>query len=53
MTTNITRCEGCPKWVRSLKDTMFCDDCLRLHQILESLWKSEQQGKSVTADDRP
>jgi hypothetical protein len=35
-----------------LKGTMFCDDCLRLHQILESLWKSEQQGKSVTADDR-
>jgi len=52
MTTNITRCEGCPKWVRSLKDTMFCDDCLRLNQVLASLWKPTKPSKAVTADDR-
>lgn len=42
MTTNITRCEGCPKWVRSLKDTMFCDDCLKLHEVLNESWQKPQ-----------
>jgi hypothetical protein len=42
MTTNIMRCEGCPKWVRSLKDTMFCDDCLKLNAVLNESWQKPQ-----------
>jgi hypothetical protein len=49
---NVMRCESCPKWVRSLKGTMFCDECLRLNEILASLWKPTKSTQAVTADDR-
>jgi hypothetical protein len=39
---NVMRCESCPKWVRSLKGTMFCDECLKLNAILDELWKKPQ-----------
>ena len=39
---NVMRCESCPKWVRSLKGTMFCDECLKLNAILNELWKKPQ-----------
>jgi hypothetical protein len=39
---NVMRCESCPKWVRSLKGTMFCDDCLKLNAVLNESWQKPQ-----------
>jgi hypothetical protein len=31
---NLKRCEACTQWIRALKATMFCDECLKLNSIL-------------------
>ena len=37
---NIKRCECCPKWIRSTKEIVFCEECKRLNAMINSLWKT-------------
>ena len=39
---NIKRCEGCPKWIRSTKEIVFCEECTRLNAMMNSLWKTPE-----------
>ena len=39
---NLKRCEACTQWIRALKATMFCDECLKLNSILEESWQKPQ-----------